>query len=285
MNRLSFSTLPCEGWTLERMLSAAKEYGFGGIELREGTAWGVAADRTQAERRRALRAFEDAGVRVTDIGSGVCFTGGPGDERQWAEFGRTVPLAGDMNAEGIRIFLGHFATRRDRPVPPIFYREIVSRLRAACDLAASRGVQLWIETHNEFATGRSLRKLLEDVERPNCAVIYDIIHPLEEGEAPEETVALLGSRCVHVHIKDGKPFDDPLEASWEYTKVGDGRVPIATIVGLLERAGYSGSYSLEWETKWRKELQVPGSEPDVVFPHYVAFMRRILPSIDRGNDG
>lgn len=54
---------------------------------------------------------------------------------------------------------------------------------------------------------------MNDVDKPNCAVIYDIIHPLEAGEKPEETIALLGSQCVHVHVKDGVPFEDPMEAS------------------------------------------------------------------------
>ncbi|MFC5467318.1 sugar phosphate isomerase/epimerase family protein [Cohnella suwonensis] len=273
MNRLAFSTLPCEGWTLDEMAALAKECGYGGMELREGSSWGISALMTHEERKSALRKIEENGILITNIGSGVCFTGGEGDEAEFEQFRRVVLLARDLKAGGVRIFLGYFNTRRDHPAPDIPYSAIVARIRTACDFAASHGVQVWIETHNEFATGRSLRKLLDDAGKPNCAVIYDIIHPLEEGETPAETVALLGSRCVHVHIKDGIPFEDPLERSWKYTKVGEGRVPIGAIIDLLEQAGYAGYYSFEWETKWRKELQVPGAAPAVVLPHYVAFMR------------
>ncbi|MDR6550629.1 sugar phosphate isomerase/epimerase [Paenibacillus qinlingensis] len=118
-----------------------------------------------------------------------------------------------------------------------------------------------------------MKKLLDDVNRSNCAVIYDIIHPLEEGELPQDTIALLGSRIVHVHMKDGMPFEDPMELNWKYTKLGEGHIPIAEILQLLNQAGYKGFYSLEWETKWRKELQIFGMEPEIVFPAYYEFMQ------------
>ncbi|BBH20134.1 sugar phosphate isomerase [Paenibacillus baekrokdamisoli] len=276
MKRLAFSTLPCEGWSLDEMIAIAKECGFSGIELREGDTWGISNKLTADERKAVLWKFQDACIAITNIGSNVCFTGKEGDVEQFDILQKAVVLAHDLKADGVRIFLGYFNMRRDNTVPAIPYAEIVNRIQQSCDYAVSYGVQIWIETHNEFATGRSLRKLLDDVDRPNCAVIYDIIHPLEEGETPAETIALLGSQCVHVHVKDGVPFDDPLELSWKYTRVGEGKVPIASIVEQLEQAGYSGSYSLEWETKWRKELQIPGMEPAVIFPLYVKWMRRLL---------
>nr|WP_239565721.1 sugar phosphate isomerase/epimerase family protein [Paenibacillus sacheonensis] len=273
---MAFSTLPCEGWKLEELAAFARECGFGGIEAREGEAWGISAFMTKAERQSALRLFGEQGLRVTNIGSGVCFTGSDGDEAELVRFRDAVLLARDLNAAGVRIFLGYFNTRLDDPAPSIIYEPIVARVRAACDFASAHGVQTWIETHNEFATGRSLNRLLDDVGKPECAVIYDIIHPFEEGEPPEETIAQLGKWCVHVHIKDGLPFEDPLERSWKYTKLGEGRVPVAEIVRLLERAGYAGYYSLEWETKWRKELQTADADPRIVFPQYIDFMRSML---------
>jgi sugar phosphate isomerase/epimerase len=283
MNRLAFSTLPCEGWTLDEMIGIAGRCGFAGMELREGGLWGVHVEMTPEERFKALRKFRESGIVATDIASGVCLTGADGDRAQLEHFRKVASLAADLHAAGVRIFLGYFNDRRDRAMPPIPYEALANGVKEACDAAAEDGVEVWVETHNEFATGRSLRSLLDDVGRPNCKVIYDIIHPLEEGESPEETVALLGADCVHVHIKDGVPFEDPAAISWKYTHVGEGAVPIADIVRRLERSGYSGRYSLEWETKWRKELQVPGAEPTAVFPAYVAYMRELFQSVVKGN--
>ncbi|WP_409340611.1 sugar phosphate isomerase/epimerase family protein [Paenibacillus sp. MBLB4367] len=281
MQRLAFSTIPCDGWSLDEMADMAKQCGFHGLELREGDVWGISVEMTKDERSAALRKVEEAGLRVIDIGSGVCLTGSEGDAEQLGHFRKVVSLAQDLRASGVRVFLGYFRNRRDEQVPAIPYVELIDHIRQACDVAAAAGVQVWIETHNDFSTGRSLRKLLDDVDRPNCAVIYDLIHPLEEGESPADTIALLGSQCVHVHIKDGVPAEDKMEQNWIYTKVGEGEIPIASIVGMLEQAGYTGYYSLEWETKWRKELQVPGMEPAVVFPAYADFMHLIFESVKK----
>ncbi|UKS28662.1 sugar phosphate isomerase/epimerase [Paenibacillus sp. HWE-109] len=279
MRQLAFSTLPCEGWSLDKMIALAQTCGFDGMELREGPYWGISTAMTLEQREEAVRKFEKAGIRITNIGSSVTLTGRPEDEAQLVDFQNVCSLASDLQACGIRIFLGYFTSRRDEPGPYIVYSDIVARIQQACDYAASCGVQVWIETHNEFATGRVLRKLLDDVNRPNCAVIYDVIHPLEEGESPEETIALLGSHCVHVHIKDGIPYEDPIESNWKYTKVGEGQIPIREIIELLEKTGYSGSYSLEWESKWRKELQLPGMEPEIIFPGYTRMLNDIFQSI------
>ena len=275
MNRLAFSTLPCRGRSLDEMIALGTRYGFSGIELREGADWSVSIEMTPQERTAALLKLQRAGIRVTNLGSGVRYTGHEEDDRQFEAFREAAALACDLGAAGIRIFLGHFNARRDRPVPDIRYDELVLRIRQSCDEAAARGLQVWIETHNEFATGRVLSDLLRKVDRPNCAVIYDILHPLEEGETPETTIAMLGSRCAHVHIKDGIPKPDPMAIDWEYTLVGQGSAPIASIVRQLEQAGYRGCYSLEWETPWRSELQRPGFEPEDVFPEYTTFMSTI----------
>jgi sugar phosphate isomerase/epimerase len=283
MQRLAFSTIPCEGWTMEEIVGVAKELGFQGLELREGEAWSIHTGLAPHERLQAHQAVKTAGLTITNIGSSVCFTGRDDDEEQFRHFKEVVELARDLGAQGVRVFLGYFTTRRDQAVPDIPYENLVSRLQQACDYSADYGVQVWIETHNEYATGRSLRKLLDHVSRRNCKVIYDVIHPLEEGEKPADTIALLGAQCVHVHIKDGIPEDDPMMTNWKYTKVGEGRIPLSSIIRLLEQAGYAGYYSLEWETKWRSELQVPGMEPEVIFPSYTAYMNRFL--LMEGNRG
>ncbi|MZQ85547.1 TIM barrel protein [Paenibacillus sp. 5J-6] len=273
MTRLGFSTLPCDGWSLDEMIQIAKRCGFSALELREGTNWAISAEMNAEMRRTAVHKFDEAGLRISNIGSSVCFTGHEGDLEQHEQLQKVIVLASDLKAGGVRIFLGYFRNRRDQPVPTVDYDQIVRSVREACEYATSYGVEIWIETHNEFATGRSLKKLLDDVDRANCAVIYDIIHPLEEDESPQDTIALLGSRLAHVHMKDGVPFADKVELSWKYTKVGEGDVPISAIIQLLNQADYKGCYSLEWETKWRKELQLPGMEPETIFPAYIEFMR------------
>ena len=54
--------------------------------------------------------------------------------------------------------------------------------------------------------------------------------------------------------------------------MGEGALPVAEIVRMLEKSGYTGYYSLEWEKRWHPELRDAAAE----FPAYAEFMRRIL---------
>ena len=266
MLKLAFSTLPCATWSADKMLEYCLENGYRGIELREDSNSWVSVLTPKEERIRIQKLFKNANVEVSNIGSGIRIDAvepvqGIDEMKHLVDI---VHLAKDLKAKGIRIFLGNNISRRDAPKPLINYEGIVSWVKNACDYAAQYGIGIWIETHNEFATGKALRVLLDDVNRQNCKVIWDIIHPLEEQEKEEETLDFLKKQCAHVHIKDGVPKEDPMEHNWKYTRLGEGQIPIKSIISLLLESGYDGYFSLEWETRWRKELQVEGNEPEKI---------------------
>jgi sugar phosphate isomerase/epimerase len=278
MVKLAFSTLPCEGWTVEKIIQYCKQYGFTGIELREGDDSIVSISKEKEEIEDSARLFREAGIEVTDIGSSICVKGNSEDEIKKAIqiLQQVVQIAKQLSAKGVRIFLGNFARRNDAQKDELNYNRIVEFIKIACDYGKLYNIEIWIETHNEFATGKVLRKLLDDVDRENCKIIWDIIHPLEDGESPSETLELIGRQCAHVHIKDGRPFDDSMQHDWEYTFIGHGDVPIRRIVELLLNHGYQGYFSLEWESKWRDELKVPGTEPEIILPFYAEYMKKLL---------
>lgn len=273
--KLSFSTLPCQGWSIEKIIAYCKQYGFAGVELREGKDAIVSVTMKEEKLEEISRQFREADIEVTDIASGICVKGSSEEEIQSAllSLKGAAFLAHHLCAKGIRIFLGNFARRYDDYKETLSYDKIISFIKEVCDYVDQYGIEIWVETHNEFATGKCLRKLLEDVNRDNCKIIWDILHPLEDGEEPEETLKCLGKHCVHVHIKDGIPPQDPLQHDWRYTFIGDGDVPVKRIVELLFRQGYEGYFSLEWETAWREELQVPGAKAEEVLPSYAEYMR------------
>lgn len=267
--KLSFSTLPCEGWTVEEIIASCRSCGFTGVELKEDLNYAVSLSMTEEQLQQAAAQFRSAGIRVAGIGSRVCLNGRSEETEQLLNLLHTVRLAHVLGAPGVRIFLGTFFTRKDTPVPPPDEASIVEKVRLACDYAASLRVEIWIETHNEYSTGKVLRRLLDRIDRPNCKIIYDVIHPYESGESPEETVRLLGPDIAHVHMKDGVPFDDPVMHDWKYTLFGEGKLPLPGIVKLLQDSGYQGFYSLEWESKWRQEIR------DVEFPLEHLFTRYV----------
>lgn len=270
--KLTFSTLSFDEWDIKDCISICRKYGFDGIEIRMGSGVGT-ADYTDAELKDIKKLFDENALIVSDIGSSVCIC----DESDalYAEFVSLLPMAKALGAAGIRVFMGTFKNFRYQPNNPMSFEGSAAFLQRICDAAKEYGVCVYIETHNEFATGRELARLLQAVNRENCKIIWDIMHPLEENETPEETLAYLGDRIAHVHIKDGTAPQDPEAISYVYCPIGEGDMPVAEIVALLKKAGYAGCYSLEWEEQWRQSLQETALPHEKVIEDYIKFMRKI----------
>ncbi|MBR4173297.1 MAG: sugar phosphate isomerase/epimerase [Clostridia bacterium] len=252
MPKLAFSTLPCMEYDADGLKKLCEKYGFSGVEVRtKNNGSFVCGD----------------GLFVTDVGSSFCIKGY--DKELLSDIKALTDEIGKQNIPAMRVFLGNFCQRYDAPRVELDYDGIVKMLKEMSDNA---NCEIWIETHNEFATGKVLKKLLSDIDRENVKIIWDIIHPIEDGETPEETIAYLGDKIAHIHIKDGKKRTDPIWHDYEYTPIGEGELPIKKIVDLLTKNGYDGFFSLEWESLWRKELKDLGWSVDEILQKYIDFM-------------
>ena len=251
--KLAFSTLICPDGTAAELRSLCENFGIDGVELRT-------SDETVPELN---------GLNITDIASSFCLLGY--DEDLLLKMKGVLVCIERAGIGAIRVFLGNFRRRHDDPAREIDYDGIVRMLRELCD---STGCEIWVETHNEFATGRVLKKLMEDVDRSNIKIIWDIMHPYEDGELPEETYSYIGKYIAHVHIKDGRRKEDPVWHDFEYTPLGEGEVPIREITALLEKNGYNGYYSLEWENMWRGELKQLGWSVEDILTRFTDYMAK-----------
>lgn len=270
--KLSFSTLSFDEFGFEDFAKICKEYGYDGIEIRMGSGIGVLTH-TPEELAEYKKILDEYGVVVTDLGTSVCIR--DYSEELLENFKKHLPMAKALGAKGMRVFMGTFKSYRYQPNNPLNYDGCVKFLQAACDAAAEYGVSVYIETHNEFAAGKELMRLIGDVDRDNCKALWDIMHPLEEDETPEESMQYFGDKCAHIHIKDGTTDPDPEAISYVYGPIGEGELPIAEIVGVLKKAGYDGFYSLEWEENWRQSLKDIALDHREVLAHYAKYMKEI----------
>ncbi len=230
----AFSTVACMNYDAEKLKSLCEKYGFDAVEVRLDGEHYTHGD----------------GLKIVDLGTSICVK--RYSEEQVSEAKRILEKIENTDILAIRIFLGNFARRKTDKKDELDYDGIVRTIQKMCDLTKK---QIWIETHNEFSTGKVLRKLLDDINRDNAKIIWDIIHPIEEGESPKETIDYIGKDIAHVHIKDGKPFDDENANDYFYTKLGEGVLPIKEILTLLDENHYNGYISLEWESLWRNEIK------------------------------
>jgi sugar phosphate isomerase/epimerase len=123
--------------------------------------------------------------------------------------------------------------------------ELVDDLRATAELAAARGIAVAIE--NEpicyAADGRSLARLLAEIDHPNCGANWDPANAY--AYQPQDFrvgYEALRGRIVHVHIKDHAPQPD---GTRRVVPAGEGAVGWPEQVRALIADGYDGLAVIE----------------------------------------
>ncbi len=108
-------------------------------------------------------------------------------------------------------------------------------LLAAAPHAASGGLRLAIENHQDFGS-EELVALAEEAG-PHVGIVLDTGNPFAVGEDPVAFTARAASRISHVHLKDYQAQFTDEGVRLVRCAIGDGCVPLAEIVAVLDRAG------------------------------------------------
>lgn len=272
--KLAASTLAFQDWTLEDTVKVCRDNGIEALEIRMNFhPWSGLSlpDQTYKEIYEYLCKNQ---MKVSDLGTSIRIN--RYNENGLEELRRCSQIANILHCRGLRIMLGFKKKRWSDDVPQVDDDGVVKWLIEADEILDQYQTEIWIETHDEFAKGEVLRNLLNRHEFRHIKLLWDIMHPLEAGEQPRETLGYMKGDLVHVHIKDGTPWGDPDRSSWKYTRIGEGDVPIKEIVDMITETGYNGYFSLEWERAWREELRGEGFEVDKMIRQFAQFMNKVF---------
>lgn len=124
----------------------------------------------------------------------------------------------------------------------------VETLAEAASAVEGSGVQLLLETHDYFRSGRLVGRVVDAVNRPEVAVLWDTMHSVVVGESLDETVGCLGlDRIKHTHTRDLYLTPKP-GGGFEHTycdDYGQGDFPLRQANRILAEGGFHGTASLE----------------------------------------
>ena len=143
------------------------------------------------------------------------------------------------------------------------YRDFADRFLPILDVFQQEGVRFALEVHpTEMAydlvtTERSLHAL---DQHPNFCFNFDPSHLVHQMIDPVNFIDEFGKRIVHAHVKDTRlqlngrnsilgshlDFGDP-RRGWDFVSPGHGDVKWDLIIRALNRVGYQGPLSIEWE--------------------------------------
>ena len=143
------------------------------------------------------------------------------------------------------------------------YEDFATRWLPILDVFKEKGVQFALEVHpTEIAYDIiTARRALDAVnEHPNFGFNFDPSHFVHQFINPVFFIAEFPKRIFHMHVKDSRvqlngrnsilsshlDFGDP-RRGWDFVSPGRGDVKWDHIVRALNRVGYQGPLSIEWE--------------------------------------
>jgi sugar phosphate isomerase/epimerase len=164
------------------------------------------------------------------------------------------------------------------------FAEFAARWNPVLDAFDEAGVRFALEVHPteiafDIATAERALDALEG--RAAFGFNYDPSHLAYQGVDCVAFIDRFADRILHVHMKDvwwsdvpsrsgafggHLPFGHP-DRGWDFRSLGRGRVPFEDVVRALNRAGYPGPLSVEWED--------PGMDREHGAREACAFVKRL----------
>src|SRR5215469_9007363 len=242
---------------LEEALPFLSSYQLHWCELRE--MWGKnIMNLSQEELDRARKLIDNAGLKVSDIGSPIFKWNLPqmpakADEKRDEFKASFVEQDADRLLEQSFALARHFGTDKVRMFsywrvdqPERAYKYVRDRLAQAAQVAAKNDIVLVLENEHtcNVGTGRELGHLLKEINSPALRGNWDPGNAamLDEIPYPNGYEAVRGL-FAHMHIKDVRK--NAATGRKEWAPVGGGFIDWKGQIQALRKDGYEGTMSLE----------------------------------------
>ena len=266
--KTSFSTLACPDWNLSEVLQAAKTYGYDGVELRvisrELDLWNL--QEFKASSLAATRTvIQDHNLVVTSMGSSACFHSPDTQEleRNFDSALRMAEIAAGLGAPSIRVFGDQIQPGSDRKQTASRIADSLARLT---EKLTPFGVQVWLETHGDFASAVDVSEIFAQLVCARVGIIWDPANAFGQYAEAPFIPRELASRVRHVHLKD---LSTDTHDSIHYRLTGEGNFPFDTMFNSLAGIRFDGFVSFEWEKLWHPELVAP----EIALPHFIKWWK------------
>jgi sugar phosphate isomerase/epimerase len=265
--RFTLNTLGAPGWNLEETARNARAYGYAGVDLRLLDGEVISLESVRANKQRLRSLFPTAELPLAVLATSVRLaTAQPAARRQVLDETRAwLDLAAELEVPVVRVFAARNPPELDLEASIQAVGELLAQLS---EHAALAGVQVGIETHDEFASAATVARALALAPGPAVGAVWDMFHTTRVGETPAQALGQIGERVVNVHLKDARRTAD----GWQLLLLGEGEIPVKDALRLLDERGYDGFISVEWEKKWHPEIP----EPEVAFPQYLALLEQYI---------
>lgn len=268
--KLSFSTLGCPDWPLDKILDVARANNYSGIEIR-GIQREMDLSRSphfnsDENIRTTKNKFGEKGLTIVGLGSSAAMHHSKADDRSKAmdEAKRFITIADKVGCPYVRVFPNNFP--KDTPKEKTI-ELMIAGLNDLATFSKDTKAKVIMETHGDLIWSDDLVQVMSHVDTTQVGLVWDISNMWTvTKEDPAMVYNKLKKWIWHTHLKDIK-----LEGEkHRYTLFGKGDVPALAAVAMLEKNGYKGYYSFEWEKMWHPEIE----EPEIAIPQFAEVMKK-----------
>ena len=253
---LSFSTLGCPDWPLEKILDFASDNGYSGIEIRgllRQMDLSKCPEFSKEKIQSTLQQIKKKKLKIVNLGTSAAMHHSDPDQRNKSldEAKSFIRLANELDCPYIRVFPNNMPKDKDKNETIDL---IAKGLTELGDFAKDKKVMVLMETHGEVVWTADLEQIMAKVNHPKVGLVWDFVNMWTvTKEDPQLMYDRLRKYIYHTHIKDAKLVD----GKPQYVLLGKGETPILKAVDILSKNKYTGYYSFEWEKLWHPEIDAP----------------------------
>lgn len=269
--KLSFSTLGCPDWPLDKILDVAAANGYEGVEirgiLRELDLSKSPAFNNDANIKATKQKFKDKNLKIVGFGASAAMHHADEAERSKAmdEAKRFIEIAHKAGCPYVRVFPNNFP----KEVSKEKSMELMGAgLNELAKFSKGTSVKIVMETHGDLIWADDIAKVMNSVDDTQIGLVWDISNMWSVTKEDINTVYDKLKKWVwHTHLKDIKNQPD---GKGTYTLFGEGDVPAFPAIDILVKDNYKGYYSFEWEKMWHPEIAVP----EIAIPQFAQAMKK-----------
>lgn len=180
--------------SLDQIAQWANEHGFQGIEL-----WGVHAKNLCDFPQYNSQWLKEKNLKLSMVSDYLPLKGNKSVAIN--KMHQLCELASFWKVNKIRTFAGDQSSSK---IDKQQRERWVQRLRELCDIAATYGHYIVVETHPYTLADNlhSTLRLIEQVNHPNLKINFDVIHLWEAGDDPKQAFTMLSPYIMHMHLKN-----------------------------------------------------------------------------------
>jgi sugar phosphate isomerase/epimerase len=268
------------GYSLERAVRKAKEFGYDGLELWSGHFRADHLREDWAEARRLAQVY-GLPIPVFDFSVNAIAEDTAERRRQTDRLKDYVRMARDYGATMLNGSAGtliidrhNWAANGSALAREEHYLWAADVLREAAAVAAEVGLTIALETHMNTIhdTARATVRLLDLVGSPVVVANLDPgnLWGTRSAEPIEEAIDLLGPRIGYVHVKNCRRVAyTPVGADYHFW-LESGELDYFAIVQQLTERGFRGPYCIEYSG---------GGDRSVPTERDIRYLRRILTEV------